>query len=669
MLSARTGLYPQSGAESLIQIKRAWLPRALVGTTALVATGTSACRSSFELEARSTQNAPQSGLNQKSPEFVLVDRPPPQTPSATARADDARKPTGSLSLPSPGDLGRLVILTDTFDGELSLPEDLNAALAQQTEALPSPGHCALFTALDSAAPQEAHSGASSLSFRVALPQAPSGGETPAATAFAPRPVVLMSPFSKDTAPRPVGWALPDRSGRFSCKGMASSPNLSFDDDTMLTRLDAPASGAPALSSPEQVYVLPQKATLVVNTGATKDTPLLLRVAFSEAGLRRWPDQPEAQERPQGSNPDQQTSFSTPPSRGKGWSWRQINQSPSTGLRVHSYYRPTFLVRRASLRLELTPGSYILAFIDPQTHNLCLIERRLLPGQTEEASCPQAPAANSGSDSVDQLLWPRSLQARQTPDSFFDLVKLREANLPMAELTRRDDGIFVAKDPKQNGQRRQAYRSDVTPLWSTPEEPIFLEGSYAPVAGPGPAAESSLRAYLAGTELPALAISGWLPGLLSTEQDSKNSPLLMQTRLMSNLSKMPNADSLLTLVTNGVTLHWKTIEPRSSLAVAPPDGIVAVTLRIPPLNLTEYIETHINGRLWSRRVINRGNPKKPLDVALEERVDQNKDFILSLYAWGRGYLPEFIFGQPQLRPLALLSRVCFDVNKNGICDQH
>lgn len=664
MLSARTGLYPQSGAESLIQIKRAWLPRTLVGTAALVATGTSACRSPSELEDRSSQNAPQSGLNQKSPEFVLVDRPPPQTPSATARADDAQTPTGSLSLPSPDDLGHLVILTDTFGGKLSLPEDLNAALAQQTESLPSPGQCALFTALDSGAPHGTQSGAPSLSFRIALPQAPSGGETLAATAFAPRPVVLMSPFSKDTAPRPVGWALPDSSGRFSCKGMASPPNLSFDDDTMLTRLEAPAS-----SSPEQVYVLPQKATLVVNTGATKDTPLLLRVAFSEAGLRRWPDQPEAQERPQGSNPDQQPSFSPPPSLGKGWAWRQINQSPSTGLRVHSYYRPTFLVRRASLKLELTPGSYILAFIDPQTHNLCLIERRLLPGQIEEASCPPAPATNSGSDSVDQLLWPRSLQAHQTRESFFDLVKLREASLPMAELTRRDDALFVGKDPRQISQSRQAYRSDVTPLWSTTEDPIFLEGSYAVVAGPVPSAESSVRAYLAGTELPALALSGWLPGLLSTAHDSKSSPLLMQTRLMSNVSKMPNADSLLTLVTNGVTLNWKTIEPRSSLAVAPPDGIFAVTVRIPPLNLTEYIETHINGRLWSRRVINRGNPKKTLDVALEERIGQNKDFILSLYAWGRGYLPEFIFGQPHLRPLALLSRVCFDVNKNGICDQH
>ena len=100
---------------------------------------------------------------------------------------------------------------------------------------------------------------------------------------------------------------------------------------------------------------------------------------------------------------------------------------------------------------------------------------------------------------------------------------------------------------------------------------------------------------------------------------------------------------------------------------PSDGVLNFEVVIPAYNLTEFIEIHVNGSLKRRIVLGRKNIAEPSVINVEERFNTKSDADVSIFAWGRPFLPEFLYGQSKISPRAVSSRICLDVNKNYICD--
>lgn len=145
------------------------------------------------------------------------------------------------------------------------------------------------------------------------------------------------------------------------------------------------------------------------------------------------------------------------------------------------------------------------------------------------------------------------------------------------------------------------------------------------------------------------------------------PFFGQTRVLNELSEVRASTSILTYVTNGATLHWISPRLEGTLASLPAGSDVSFEVLIPPHNMTEYFELYVNGELFRRVVLNRRDTDLPRTVVFREAFSFDTDFDISFHAWGKGYLAEYLVGEAFVRPRLVLSKVCFDVNKNGVCD--
>lgn len=75
------------------------------------------------------------------------------------------------------------------------------------------------------------------------------------------------------------------------------------------------------------------------------------------------------------------------------------------------------------------------------------------------------------------------------------------------------------------------------------------------------------------------------------------------------------------------------------------------VRVPRWNSTNIVEMNINGKLYRRWILDRGDISQPFSVSLEENTFQEKDFTIRLSAWGEEPLPDFIYGAQEQMPYA------------------
>ncbi len=563
----------------------------------------------------------------------------------------------------PGRLGRLVIWPFPPTQPIRLPHDLMRLLsAVQGSRAPQDGSCSWFEVNRSDDPKAASQEPRGVKGRVSG-RVVGSDEAPSAPLFVFR-TPMASLDTSDAAPeRPLGWVQPDRTGRFQCDGLPEGFSLGYSQEFRLNRLLA-KTDPQALG--EVVFEGPPTGRLRIVTGLTRDTPLLLRLAVNT---------PAPEGMTTKSLADAEWAWTTPP---------RLSLSPGFG--PSSWLRPTALLKAREVVLELPAASYSAALVHPQSQQICLFAGPVVANESHEFVCPTDFAQNVSQKSQQLLAWPVD---DDLPSGGLDgepqFNGLRNSGLDLAAFGRRDGSVYVSLTGSSLGDAAVgnssagsgAAQRQQRPWWPQ-EEPILLDGSHTmlPTAWNASDAiiENAIAQYLADRATPAHVAGQNLLRTRPSPQDApdqgatpKSVALFQQTRIKTPRNTVPSSENMITEISNGVTFHWKTSEPRSALAPAPTDGLIAFTVRIPAFNHTEYVEIHINGQLWRRHVVNRGDYRSPLDVPIEETIESSNDFVLGVYAWGRAFLPEFVFGLSRLRPRAILSKICFDVNKNGLCD--
>lgn len=149
------------------------------------------------------------------------------------------------------------------------------------------------------------------------------------------------------------------------------------------------------------------------------------------------------------------------------------------------------------------------------------------------------------------------------------------------------------------------------------------------------------------------------------------PFTFRTSIRSNRTGMLRTDTAEVLVTNGAIIEW--LNPSPPTAGLPmklgSQQQIRLRLLVPPGNTTEHVAMFINGsrkKQWSLPKEESFSRYRALEI--EEKTDEESDFIIGFAAWSQTYLPEFMYGIKQLPALAFTRSYCVDVNENNICDK-
>lgn len=356
-----------------------------------------------------------------------------------------------------------------------------------------------------------------------------------------------------------------------------------------------------------------------------------------------------------------------------WNWLRNNHDSTMGLRIDSYFQQTFLVRSDLVEIALPAGPYLFALTNPITNMTCFVAAEIESGKSSELSCPEKKIVSDdfnrkSSQSDDRPIF--LIPTHAGDDALGNQLGIvAGSGLLLAELSHSGTSAVIHADlsPVQGAQKTGRPGSNTQSGASDYQrEQIVLDGSFSDLKDISLAPSALIEKYLTGTQIPDLAVNSQVSSATQDEAKYFN-PLYTQTRLMLSNNRGLAADSIHTSVTNGVTFRWRSIDPRSSLVPMPSDGVLNFEILIPAYNLTEFIEVHVNGALKRRIVLGRKNIAEPAVINVEERFNTKSDADVSLYAWGRPFLPEFLYGQTKISPRAISSRICLDVNKNYICD--
>ena len=88
--------------------------------------------------------------------------------------------------------------------------------------------------------------------------------------------------------------------------------------------------------------------------------------------------------------------------------------------------------------------------------------------------------------------------------------------------------------------------------------------------------------------------------------------------------------------------------------------------IPPWNSTNAVEMYVNGKLYRRWVLNRGDIAKAYSKSFEENLSESKAFTVRFSAWGDDFLPDLLTGTKNTLPFAITRDYCIDSVGDGIC---
>ncbi|MEY2988774.1 MAG: hypothetical protein RJB13_2295 [Pseudomonadota bacterium] len=149
------------------------------------------------------------------------------------------------------------------------------------------------------------------------------------------------------------------------------------------------------------------------------------------------------------------------------------------------------------------------------------------------------------------------------------------------------------------------------------------------------------------------------------------PFTFRTSIKSNRTGILRTDTAEVLVTNGAIIEWQNPSPPNAGLPMKLGSQQQMRLRllVPPGNTTEHFAMFINGarkKQWSFPKVEKFDQYRVLEI--EEKSEEESDFIVGFAAWSQTYLPEFMYGIKQLPALAFTRSYCVDVNENNICDK-
>ncbi len=493
------------------------------------------------------------------------------------------------------------------DRPLEVPKDfLNSS------AVPGPGSCVHIAAN------------TERSAIVQLKEARSAGS---AFVTQPHSQQLVFVFQKDPQ-RLFAVAHPDPSGVFSCDSLPIDPTFAhFDGHTLRSLLPQRQN-----ASPLTTLETPQQASVRISAAQGRSLKgWVLRLALTERAPIRTDVSKVFQDHPQFSNLVR-TETNTP------------------GVRTSHHFLTSVILENDSLEMQLAQGKYLAALIHPESHSSCLLPFDASNQLEISLVCRELTSQKSTTGALqtqEALLLPPLREDQSSPLVRFGSLTTATLNSSGQSTVLDLSQQALSSGFSQNDQRRSSLS-------------LILDGTVHEVsAALSSREEESFLSYLADSQVPSHLYIG--------DSAFQRNPYLIQNRAFLADHRNPTSESLVTYVTNGTTFSWRSPSLDGSVSNMPSDSILSFTVRIPPYNLTEYIELFIDERLHKRIVVGRQDPSSPLEVPFEETIFSKVDFLLTVHAWGKGYVPEFIYGMPFMRPKAILSKICFDVNKNQICD--
>jgi len=90
------------------------------------------------------------------------------------------------------------------------------------------------------------------------------------------------------------------------------------------------------------------------------------------------------------------------------------------------------------------------------------------------------------------------------------------------------------------------------------------------------------------------------------------------------------------------------------------------ITIPPWNSTNIVEMYVNGKLFRRWILDRGDISKIYSKSFEESFSETKSFVVRWVAWGEEFLPDFLSGTKNSLPFSITRDYCIDNNGDGEC---
>lgn len=351
-------------------------------------------------------------------------------------------------------------------------------------------------------------------------------------------------------------------------------------------------------------------------------------------------------------------------------WRHISQridddffrmvvSPTENFGASEMMSTTVGVSDNTLSLPLEPGTYIATAIERRSGRVCTQSFTVKDGEVAKIGCRYKQSSQKGLG-VLSTGTRRTLRtdATKLPESFMNQSGLRNW------LTQHGfDFLYVDVPNQPNPDVPKKYLMPMlestlqkfdlkTSKLEVSNEVIHsnLDGNLERYLSPSlHLAETGARHFLDGEVTPFLTTSQWFLDPPFAFQPDKNAQLL------TNGAQIELTEPL---VTNRHLVEMLAT-PR-----------VRGRLLVPPFQKTEFLEIYIN-RTLSKRIVLPRNLQGALDSEYEfffdERLDEKEDFYITVIAWGENFLPEVVYGSGRVKPFAILMPMCFDINKNKVCD--
>jgi hypothetical protein len=148
--------------------------------------------------------------------------------------------------------------------------------------------------------------------------------------------------------------------------------------------------------------------------------------------------------------------------------------------------------------------------------------------------------------------------------------------------------------------------------------------------------------------------------------SGTTPFWVNTASQFPLEKNERLSDVFYFLTNGANITFSGI---TDGLLWPPlsQQRLRAALKIPLGNNTNQLSIFVNGREHRRLTLQKESAWVYSRVIIDEPIAKRDDFTLSICAWGRTPLPEFIIGTRDVLPLLVTRPVCVDADGDGRCN--
>ena len=309
-----------------------------------------------------------------------------------------------------------------------------------------------------------------------------------------------------------------------------------------------------------------------------------------------------------------------------------SNSMSQKMGVDEILQTTILVGNNPFHIRLNQGQYSIAIL--RKNNLvCIKEVEIEENKAEDLFCPkgnnlnmeqQILSNNNLNISFDTTFYPERLNQNSAfqkwfipNENFIMPNRIKDTRESLAEKNQNNHFTFLFQ-PSLNSETRELNQNFNFKINDKNSPyPIF------------------------GTDLKNI-VNGAIP-YSSFTSIQLPPPLNYQTLFSSN--SIINS-------TNGVNI--KLFEP-----ILNQDGMLSSSFEqrfrfwiyIPSWNSTNVIEMDVDGKLYRRWILDRGDVSLPFSTTLSEKTNEKKQFHVQFFSWGQEPLPDFLYGTEGQMPFS------------------